>query len=204
MFHDQRWNNSVWHRYDFEAKTTNRARLASCTETPCSKDRQEGKPECAKIADWPLGFSATSAYTQRNTFNLALSKRNGQGQKMNVALKTRGKSFPVKNFGTAKIFFSYRDLSLSLFVVLLVLVLNVIAIICQMRLWTSYFPFNIIFSKWKRCVVRGCILSIFYFYFNLKVWIKQNWGMNMASLHSEFSRIPWIDVMFFPSKLFVR
>lgn len=39
------------------------------------------KSQCAKTADWPLGFSVSSAHMGRNTVNWAISKRSGKGQK---------------------------------------------------------------------------------------------------------------------------
>lgn len=133
-------------------------------------------------------FSYISTYRKEHC-QLALSKCNGQGQKMTAVLKSREISFPVKNFWIAKIFFSQDGLE-PLFAYRCLFV-NVLIIICQMRLWTSHFSFNINFLNEKGSLIKGCILSTLYFYFNLNVWTKQNWGIDIASLHSEFSHITY-------------
>lgn len=61
--------------------------------------------ESTETADWPLGLSASSAHTERNTVNLPNSKCNGQGHKVNVLSK---KSFLWTAFKYNNVFLKIR------------------------------------------------------------------------------------------------
>lgn len=78
-------------------------------------------------------------HTGRYTVNLAISKCNWQGQKMNVEI------LPSEEFLNAKVFFLRMDLGFSLFIVVLfICFLKCSWWICQMKVWTPYFYFYII------------------------------------------------------------